>query len=118
DGDGRVEMPSRNMPDRIGHRQDRQSERECDAQKADAEIGKRRRQDGRAAAAKGEPERTEELGRRSPHEVLVHRFLPFDYSSSENSYDAASAAAEPHPESAADKTSWLGDRSGNRRESA
>jgi hypothetical protein len=60
------------VADGIGHRQDGEAERQCDAGKADTELRKGGGENGAAAAAENEPERAEELGSQ-PLRHSVHR---------------------------------------------
>ena len=57
-----LKWPPEMWPIGIGHRQDGQAERERDAGEADAETGKRRGENGAAAAAEDEPERADAFG--------------------------------------------------------
>ena len=58
-------MPAGNAADRIGHRQHGQAEGERDADEADAEFRKGGGENGAAAAAEHQPERTEKFGEKS-----------------------------------------------------
>ena len=72
EGDCRVEVPARDMADRIGHGQHRQAERGRDAKKADPETGEARGKNGAAAAAEGQPERSEKFGDDAPTHIAIH----------------------------------------------
>ena len=77
DRDGRVEVGTRDVPDRVRHRHDGEAERQGDAEEADAELdgsaGDGRQEGGGvdrcATATEDEPERAEELCA----EALRHR---------------------------------------------
>ena len=60
--DRRVEVTTRHMTDRVGHRHDGETESKRDAEQADAHIRKGRSNDRAAAAAENQPECAEELG--------------------------------------------------------
>ncbi len=62
DGDCGVEVTARNMADRIGHGDDRQTESESDAEQSDADIGKGGGQNRATAAAEHKPECADEFG--------------------------------------------------------
>src|SRR5208337_2679217 len=61
----RIQMATRDMPDRIAHAEDRQTERECDSQEANAQLRKRAREHGAAAASQRAPKGSDQLGGRS-----------------------------------------------------
>ncbi len=73
--DGRVEVAARDVPDRVRHREDRQSEGECHTEQANPKVGESRRQYGCTASTKDEPERAEQLRRHSSRER--HGISPF-----------------------------------------
>src|ERR1700759_2667444 len=54
------------MANRIGHGDDTQSERQCDTDKADADLRKACRDDGTAASRKCEPKCTDQFSRVFP----------------------------------------------------
>ncbi len=70
DRDRRIEVAARDVPDGVGHRQHGQAEGQRDAEEADAQLGKRRRQHRAAAPAEDQPERPDEL-----RPVLSHGLL-------------------------------------------
>ncbi|HET9265966.1 MAG TPA: hypothetical protein VFO14_23150 [Vicinamibacterales bacterium] len=57
----RIQVTAGDMPDGVGHRQQRQAEREGNAEQADSDVGKCGRQHGTAAPAKHQPEGADEL---------------------------------------------------------
>src|SRR3546814_1905940 len=64
-GDRRIEMAAGNMTDRIDHGHHRQAKGQRNAEEADPQIGKARRDHRAAAAAENQPEGADELGQRS-----------------------------------------------------
>jgi hypothetical protein len=62
DRHGGVEVSARGVPERVGHREDRQAEGERDAEQSDADVLDARGEDGGAAPPEDEPERADELG--------------------------------------------------------
>lgn len=75
DSDRRIEVASRDVADRVGHRQDGETEGQGYADKTNPELygivtgrEEHRREDRAAAAAEDEPEGAEELG----HEFVFH----------------------------------------------
>ena len=58
----RVEMPARDVADRISHRHNGQAKGQRNADQADPDLGEFRRQDGAAAAAQDKPEGADEFG--------------------------------------------------------
>jgi YidB-like protein len=71
DGDGWVEVPARDMSDRVSHGEDCEPKCKRHTQKADAETWKRRSQHGSAAASKRKPKCAEELGCCPSHDVAI-----------------------------------------------
>jgi len=65
-------MAARDVADGVGHRQHGEAEGEGDAEEADPQFRKGRGEDGRTAAAEGQPERTEEFGGRPTHRIVIH----------------------------------------------
>ena len=74
DGDGRVEVPARDVADGVGHREDGEAERERHAEEAEAERVARLAprevggQHGGTTATEDQPERAERFG----DELLAH----------------------------------------------
>lgn len=66
-GYGRVEVVAGNVPDRIGHRQDRKPERKRDADKTNSELRKCGRQNSAAASTENQPENADKL-----RDVFLH----------------------------------------------
>jgi hypothetical protein len=64
-------MAAGDVADRIGHRQDREAEGEGHAREADAELGKRRGENRRAASAENQPGRSDEFGRKLAHHRIA-----------------------------------------------
>jgi hypothetical protein len=58
---GGIEMATRHMADRVGHRDHAQAERERHADQADADLRKARGDDGAAATGKSEPKGSDGL---------------------------------------------------------
>lgn len=81
EGDGRVEVPTGDVPDGVDHRQHGQAEGEGDTDEADAQPGVLavaqvlRGEDRTAAAAEDEPEGAEELRTESVGQGVGHRGL-------------------------------------------
>ena len=85
-------MAARDMADRVGHRQYRETERQRDAKKADPERGKCSGQNGAAAAAEGQPECAKELspGTDVTDILMFQREVWHSYSPSADGYVALS----------------------------
>ena len=62
DGNGRIQMTSRNMADRISHRQNSQAERQRNTVKTDSQFGKSGCKQGTSAPAQYQPERADTFG--------------------------------------------------------
>ena len=69
-------MPAGDVPDRVGHRQDGQAERECHADEPDAQLREGRRKHCAAATAEDQPERSQEFGDKAPLHIVVHARFP------------------------------------------
>src|SRR3954467_9299125 len=62
-------MTAGNIPDGVGHGQNRQAEGERDADKTDAEVWEPSRQDRSSTTPKHQPEGSKDLGRDTPRHI-------------------------------------------------
>jgi hypothetical protein len=61
-----IDVASGDVPDSVGHRQQREPERERHSGEADSQMGKAGGKDGAAASAKHQPKRSDEFGPSAP----------------------------------------------------
>ena len=73
DGNRRIEMAPRYVPDGVGHGHDGKTEGQCNAKESNANVGESRSNDGTAASSKRQPERSDRF---SDIRLCVHFPVP------------------------------------------